>query len=247
MDPSDEEDLLIELSIRHAKAHGEWPKLEVLHRQIHQGSDFSVNTLDVAKRLAPKPFVGGGYTWLGDTFAPTPDLMVRVVEGRQLLNAVMLWINLARAKYRTADGQPDITRVEFVEETGVEPQITDAVRVVLGWFSDTTAGSQWNEEGWTITVADEIVSWPLLASVDDLLAEWSRRQQRHEQLGAVAAHSKHRLLMATDRVSQRPSEEEAELSWVDKPWAKTAVWVAGVIGGLAALVSIGVLIGSLID
>ena len=246
MDSSAEEELLIRLAIRHAKAHGEWPKLEVLHRQIHQGSDHSVSTLEVARRLAPKPFVGGGYTWLGDTFAPTPDLMARVDEGRQLLNAVMLWINLARAKYRTADGQPDITSAEFADETGVDPQIADAVRVVLGWFSDTTGGSQWNEEGWTITVGDEIVSWPLLASVDDLLAEWSRRQQRHHQLGAIAANSKHELLVATGRAAKAaPVQQEA--SWTDKPWAKTALWVAGVIGGLAALASIGVLAWSLIN
>ena len=234
MDPSAQEDILIRLAIQHVTTHGEWPKLEVVHRQIHQGTDLSVNTLEVARRLAPKPFVGGGYTWLGETFAPDPELIARVDEGRQLLNAIMLWINLARAKYRTADGKPDITSAEFVEETGLDPRLTDAVRVVLGWFSDTTDASHWNEEGWTITVDDKIVSWPLLASVEDLLAEWSRRQQRHEQLGPVADDAKHRLLRATGRLAQAPVHQEATWSWTDKPWARTVLWIGGVLGGVAA-------------
>lgn len=246
MDPSAEEDLLIELALRHAKAHGEWPKLEVIHRQIHQGSDLSVKTLDVAKRLAPKPFVGGGYTWLGETFVPTPDLIARVDEGRQLLSAIVSWINLARKKYRTSEGQPNITRAEFVEETNVDPMTSDAIRVILGWFSDTTDGSHWNDEGWTITIADEIVNWPLLASVDDLLAEWSRRQQRHQQLGAAADSAKHQLLVATGRVARPPVEQDEPSSWTEKPWAKTALWVAGVIGGFAALVTIGIVAWNLL-
>lgn len=234
MKPSAEEELLIELAIQHARAYGEWPKLEVLHQQIHQGSDLSVNTLDVAKRLAPKPFVGGGYTWLGDTFAPPPDVIARVDEGQEVLAAVRSWINLARGKYRATNGQPEITSAEFGEKTGVDPPTASAVRLVLGWFSDTTNGSQWNEEGWTITVGDEIVSWPSLASVDDLVAEWLRRQQRHERLASAADDSKHRLLVGTGRVAQTLPSTEPTSSWTDKPWAKSVLWTGAVLGGVAS-------------
>lgn len=203
--------------------------------------------MEVAKRLAPKPFVGGGYTWLGETFAVPPDLIARVDEGRQLLSAVGSWINLARAKYRAGEGQPEITSSEFIEETGIDQPTANAVRVVLGWFSGTTNGSQWNEDGWTINVADEIVDWPLLASAEDLVSEWSRRQQRHEVMAAGADSAKHQLLRATGRLSPAPAAEDGASTWTDQPWARKALWVAGIIGGIAALASIAVLIWSVLN
>lgn len=77
MDVSAEDELLLSLSIEHLKDTGTWPRLEDIHQKIHQELHLRADVLASARRLTPQPFVGGGYTHLGVTFAPPLDVLAR--------------------------------------------------------------------------------------------------------------------------------------------------------------------------
>lgn len=241
MDDGPHDDLIVALTVQHVKATGEWPKLEVLHRKLHQELGLSVALQDVARRLAPQPFVGGGYSYLGETLALPLPVVARVEEGRRILGAVVAWINLARDRYRSSKGQPTITSGEFVSLPGIDEEVARAVRVLLGGLSDTTDGGHWNDEDWTLTVSDQIVSWPEGLTVDGLLGELERRARRDSAQAAAVAGAHHRMIEEAKKpnrgnlVATNGMQRDPVRVLEGHPVVRGILLVGGIAGGVAAI------------
>jgi hypothetical protein len=192
MEPSAEDDLVLSLTIEHLKEFGEWPKLQDLHQRIHQDLHLRADVQTSARRLAPQPFVGGGFSNLGETFAPPLDVVARSVEGRRLLECLVDFIKLARDKYESSRGQPEVTSDELQEKLGIDHRTARALRELarVPWVTD---GSSSNAGKWSVTVAHEITRWDGLVDGDDLLSRLDQIRAKDERHLAALTRSKHRI------------------------------------------------------
>lgn len=169
MEPSEEDELFLSLTIEHLKEAGGWPKLEDLHQRIHQELRLKVDVKEAARRLYRQPFVGGGYSNLGETFAPPLELIIRTNEGRRLIRHVVDLVGLARKKYEVSRGQPEIASDEFKNACGVDEPTARAVRELVRQVPGVTDGGTSNADGWSLTVHHEITRWDGLLDEEDLL------------------------------------------------------------------------------
>ena len=186
MRPSEEEELVLRLTLEHLKETGGWPKLEDLHQRIHQELQVKVDVKETARRLYRQPFVGGGYSNLGETFAPPLEVIVQANEGRQLLRHVVNLIALARDKYEVSRGQPEITSDEFMDACGVEDTTARAVRELVHQVPGVTDGGTSNANGWSFTVHHEVTQWDGLLNDEDLLSRLREmRLKDQEHLGKL--------------------------------------------------------------
>jgi len=213
MESSAEDELVLSLTIEHLKEFGGWPKLEDLHQRIRQELHLRADVQESARRLAPTPFVGGGYSYLGETFAPPLEVVARIEEGRRLLECLVGFIKMAGVKYESYRGKPEVSSDEFEERLGVDPRTARAVRELMHSVPWVTDGGYSNEEGWSVTVAHEITRWDGLLDGEDLLSRLSKIRSEGEQHMAALTRAKQRMIRLDDVADH---EDEKVLSRWDR-------------------------------
>lgn len=194
MEPSAEDELVLSLTLEHLKDSGEWPKLEDIHQRIYQELHLRADVQASARRLSPLPFVGGGYSYLGETFALPLAVVARSEEGRRLIDCLVGFINFAREKYENSRGQPDVTSHEFQASLGIDARTSRAVRELMHSAPWVTDGGVSNAEGWSVRVAHEITRWAGLRDGNDLLSRLEKIRRQDDQHLAALTNSKHRMM-----------------------------------------------------
>lgn len=193
MEPSAEDDLVLSLTLEHLKRNGAWPKLQDIHQWIHQELHLQADVQESARRLAPTPFVGGGYGHLGETFAPPLEVLSRSPEGRRLIECLVDFIKLAREKYVNQQGQPELTSDEMQGRLGVNVETARAVRELMHSVPFVTDGGHSNADGWSVTVAHEITRWEGLVDGADLFRRVAEIRARDAEHLAELTRAQHRM------------------------------------------------------
>lgn len=193
MEPSADDELVLGLTVEYLKDFGEWPKLQDIHQKIHQELQKRADVQASARRLAPMPFVGGGYSFLGETFAPPLDVIATSDEGRRLIECLVGLINLAREKYENSRGRPEVTSGEFQAALGIDARTARAARELVHRVPWVTEGGASNAEGWSVTIAHEVTRWDGLRSADDLLLRLAEIRKRDDQHLAALTRAQHRM------------------------------------------------------
>lgn len=244
MESSGEDELVLRLTIEHLKEAGGWPKLQDLHQRIHQELQLKADVQATARRLDRKPFVGGGYSHLGETFAPPLRLIARDEQGYRLLQGLVDYIGYAKEKYESFKGQPEVTSQELSERFDLDVATLRAVRELMHSVPSASDGGGSNDGGWTVRVADEIVSWPDELTPEKLLAEVDRREQEHQTQAAEMARAHHAMIDATRKApyavapmpSEPPSEKDA-VGWLEShPIIRGVLLVGAVVGAVTIIV-----------
>lgn len=248
MDEEEQDAFVLRLTIEHLKEFGQWPKLQDLHQRVHQELRLNADVQAAARRLAPQPFVGGGYSYLGETFAPPVRLLAEDEEGYRLLEALTGVIEFAKEKYQSSRGQPEITSKELNDHLNVDEDTARALRELMHIVPFLTTGGSSNDEGWKVTVADEIVHWPDGLTTEGLLAELDRREDERRAQTAALSEAHYQMI----EVSRRPSYVE-EPQDVSSPALRDPVGVLAehpvvrsllLVGGIAT--AIGAIIGTVV-
>lgn len=139
MNEPDEDELVLRLTVEHLRRTREWPELRDLHRRIHQELHEQVDVREVAKRLAPHPFLSV-YHDSGDTFAPPLHVLAWSRECDPLVDGVLSFIIYAHDKYLASSGETQITEAEFAAEAKVERDIASFIRELVSGVPFLTHG-----------------------------------------------------------------------------------------------------------
>lgn len=246
MDPNAEDELVLSLTLEHLKDSGEWPKLEDIHQKIHQELHVRADVQASARRLAPSPFVGGGFSYLGDRFALPLPVVAQSGEGRRLIECLVGFINLAREKYEKSRGQPEVTSEEFGTSLDLDARTGRAVCELMHSVPWVTDGGVSNAEGWSVTVAHEITRWAGLSDADDLLSRLEKIRRQDDEHLASLTRAKHRMMGLDDVASEgqanqeRPGRLERAARYLEMhPLTRIAVIVGvglGVVVGIVTLI-----------
>lgn len=220
VETSAQDDLLISLSIQHLKEFGSWPKLEDVHQRIYQDLHARADVLASARRLAPKPFIGGGYSHLGEAFVPPLELVMRNKEGSRLVEGMVEFIKLACAKYESHRGQPELTSAEVQDALDVDSATARAIRELMHSVPWVTDGGASNAEGWSVTVAHEIVTrWDGLINGDDLLSRLARVRSTSDEHMAALTRAQEQMSGRDDGGAERRGDERSLPDRWDR-WAR---------------------------
>jgi len=216
MDPRQEDELVLRLTIEHLRATGEWPTLRNIHQRIHQHGDEEVDieVRDVARRLAPHPFFSAFHD-LDDTFAPPLVVLARVSEAQPLLAGVLEFVVYALQKYRSSSGEAQVSEVEFAAETDVPRDIAAIARKLVDGVPFLTHGGGSGPDGWYVTVSDDVIRWAKVGTTDHLLERLNAIEQQTTQQYAAMADAKARLVRGEDQPpTPRPSKTDPDLGEV---------------------------------
>lgn len=212
MDERESDELVLQLAIEHVKENGEWPTLEPIHERIHQALHMRADVKASARRLAPLGYVGGGYTSLRETFAPSLAVVAQSDEGRRLLDHVVAFVRLALDKYQRSVGQPELTSDEVEAALQIDAGTARAVRHFVRWVPSVTNGGHVDAQGWSVKVDPEVTRWEDLRDVDDLLGRLEDSARLNNEHLAALTEAKHRM--------------SGQLT--DDPLGTETSWVAGV-------------------
>lgn len=251
MEEREQDELVLRLTIEYLKDVGRWPKLVDLHQRIHQELHLKVDVQAAARRLAPQPFVGGGYSYLGETFAPPVSLIAQSDEGYRLLEVLVRFIDFAKDKYQSARGQPEVTSREFIEKMDVDENTGLALRQLMSAVPFITDGGSSNHDGWRVTIADRIVGWPDELTPEGLLTELDRLAVENQAQAAALSSAHYDMIQASRKTTHAhlPSTRGADsgndpVSVLERHPAVRAVLLLGGIG--SAIVAIGALVSRIL-
>jgi hypothetical protein len=146
MDAQSEDQLVLRLTVEHLLATGEWPELRDIHRRIHQDLGEKTDVRAAARRLALSPF-HSGYDDLGDTFAPSLDVVARIQEGAVLVDAVLAFIRHAQERYVSSDGETQVTEPELMAEVDLDAATSRTVRKLIDGVPFLTNGGGSGQDG----------------------------------------------------------------------------------------------------
>lgn len=230
MDQLEEELLVLRLTVEHLFSQATWPTLAELHRPIHRGLGKTMDVGEVARRVAPHPFISG-YDDLGDTFAPPLVALARVPESYPLLDRVLRVVKYAHDKYMSSsdDAEVLITEVEARDAVGLNPEHAAVVRLVLDGVPWITNGGGSGEDGWYFRVSDHITRWEGVQSRDGLIQSLEAIAEHQRKEYAAMASAKADIIRGTQTVGTLVVETPAGLShWYEQPWAKGLAWALGI-------------------
>lgn len=230
-----DDELLLRLTVERLLSAGEWPTLEELHREIHQGLGEEMDVSVVARRLAPHPLYMA-YTDLGDSFAPPLSVLARVREADELVATVLRFIVYARDKYLSSSGETHVTEREVREALRLDEWMSRIIKKVTDGIPYLRHGNGSGAEGWHIRVSDHITRWKGVNSRDDLLERLAAIEDRTSEGYAVMARAKADLVRGTrSPVVVVPSEKEGKPHWYETPLAKGIGWTVGIIGTVVGM------------
>jgi hypothetical protein len=245
MDARAEDELVLTLTLEHVKETGAWPKLEEIHQKIHQGLHVRADVQESARRLAPLPFIGGGYSHLGETFVPPLHVVAQTEEGRRLIACLVGFIDLARERYENSRGQPEVTSGEVQTSLEIDAPTGRAVRELVHSVPWVTDGGVSNAEGWSVTVAHEITRWAGLRDGEDLLSRLEEVRRQGDKHLAALTSAKHRMVglhdssSALDASPVAPGRLERAARYLEKhPVTRIAAIVGLALGVVVAVVSL---------
>lgn len=212
MREKDEDELILRLTIEHLVKEADWPRLVDIHRRIHREIGEEVDVRAAAERLAPHPFFSR-YSDLSEQFAPPLWVLAQLEAATELVDGVLIFIDHARTKYLTSTGHTEVRDSELVA-LGVSPQVAAALRRLIEGVPWLTAGGGSNNEGWYVTVSDDIVRWKDVTSRAELVDRLQKIEEQRNAEYAAMARAKQRLVDG-DAGSHEPGGYESGRSEID--------------------------------
>ncbi len=200
----EEDELVLRLTAEHLVASGEWPELRGIHRRIFREFKLDIDVREVARRLAPHPFLSG-YHDLGDTFAPPLHVLARTSASDPLIDAVLKFITFALDKYLSSSEETQVTEAEFTDGTQVPGDVSKVLRELVSGVPFLTHGGGSGPAGWYVTISDDVVRWSGVTTRDQLLQRLEEIEEEKWSQYAAMAQAKARLV--SEKESVAPLEE----------------------------------------
>lgn len=238
MDEPEEDLLVLRLTVENLLATGDWPTLADLHRRINRELKKQIHDVGaVARRLDRHPFLSG-YHDLNDTFAPRLEVLARIPESDDLLDAVLAVIKHAHEKYMSSPNADEVrvTQREIVDELGLEASLVQIVRKLLERIP-WVIGNRGNDEGdWYFSVADLITRWSDVESKKDLVDSLEAIEDYNNRQYAAMAQAKAEMVRETQS-STRVLVDAGSVAthWYETPLATGIKWGVGITVGLLTI------------